>query len=269
VDIGDPFCFETATPPNNRSLYATLNVGVEARVFKRASAVAVTNEQTRKRYITALGGYSDTVSVVPPISTAPANTAMDDRIFPDDDVLRLVYTGTFYDDIRSPDFLLGLFDQVREAYPGRIELHVFGNIDSCRESFEAFSDQLGTTIHCHGTVRHAVAARALLNGDILVNVGNTTTYQLPSKVIEYAQTGKPILNVVKRADDSTISFFQKHHYPSLLTVEEQGQVAPEQVSHVVDFVSEHSTANFDRPAWLDDLTPAAVADEYATLAESE
>ena len=56
----------------------------------------------------------------------------------------------------------------------------------------------------------------MAEADVLVNIGNRTSYQLPSKVVEYAAFGKPILNFLASPDDSSAVFLSK--YPFLLNV---------------------------------------------------
>ncbi|MBK9744729.1 MAG: hypothetical protein IPO94_18110 [Saprospiraceae bacterium] len=38
--------------------------------------------------------------------------------------------------------------------------------------------------------------------DALINVGNTTTYHLPSKIVDYLGANKPIVNLISNDDDS-------------------------------------------------------------------
>lgn len=46
-------------------------------------------------------------------------------------------------------------------------------------------------------VSHQVIQNVQLKADFLLNIGNAVTNQLPSKVLEYISTGKPIINVYK------------------------------------------------------------------------
>jgi hypothetical protein len=46
--------------------------------------------------------------------------------------------------------------------------------------------------------------------NILINICNDTFYQLPSKVVEYAASGKPVLNFSKSDRDSSVHFFEEY-----------------------------------------------------------
>jgi hypothetical protein len=54
------------------------------------------------------------------------------------------------------------------------------------------------------------------DADILVNIGNATPHQLPSKLVEYAAAARPILNLASATDDTAVAFLVA--YPSALTI---------------------------------------------------
>ena len=70
--------------------------------------------------------------------------------------------------------------------------------------------------------QRAAALAAMQSADALVNVGNATRYQLPSKVVEYAATGKPVVNIVAGDDDSSAAFFRR--YPATWNVRTDSRV---------------------------------------------
>jgi hypothetical protein len=117
----------------------------------------------------------------------------------------------------------------------KLEMHFFGNINDCTDSFELYKDLLNKKIFLHGLVNHDIALQAMNEADFLINIGNNTSYQLPSKVVEYASTGKPIINIVKSDKDSTINFFKK--YPaSLCLVENETKVDSNYISKITEFI---------------------------------
>ena len=52
--------------------------------------------------------------------------------------------------------------------------------------------------------------------DVLVNTGNTCDNMVPSKIFEYMNTGKPILNICKNRESPVLRYFDK--YPLALTL---------------------------------------------------
>ena len=221
VDLGDPFSFIEEVPRNNRKLYGDLDVRWEKKVFRAAGAVSVTTKGTKERYERAIPECAGKIFVIPPLLSGPGQEPPGGRIFPEDGKLRLVFVGTLYRAIRNPDFLLDLYGKLLETpLADRLELHIFGNINDCSECFAPFGQLLGEKIFLHGVVSRDVVFRAMREGTILVNIGNNTSYQLPSKVVEYASFGKPIVNLVKIENDSSVEFFSR--YPAFLSLLDTG-----------------------------------------------
>lgn len=262
VDIGDPFSFFHRTTLNNHALYQGRNRRAEAQVLRRADAVAVTTEPTAERYAEMFPESAHKLRVVPPLLVPLPVEAPSRNGGP----LRLVFVGTLYRNFRSPDFLLDFFHAL-EGQAGRpMELHFYGELHDCADCFGRYPQSLGERVFLHGPVGRAEAYRAMLGADVLVNIGNDTRYQLPSKVVDYASTGGPVINVVRTDEDSSVRFFER--YPAVLTlVDHGGGVTPAQVAAVREFIAAHAGRRVPRAElrWLDDYGLAAVTDAYEGL----
>lgn len=214
IDLGDPFCFAEEAPQNNFRLYRRLNIRFERGCFAEADAVSVTTPETRDRYAALFPESARKIAVIPPLLALPeaveAPAGRPDR-------RRLVFLGRLYPSIRRPDFLLALFAALEDSEAAeRCELHFYGDTWECEASFAPYRHRLGRDIHLHGPVPREQAVSAMRSADVLVNIGNDTHYQLPSKIVEYAISGKPILNIAAHADDSSARFLSD--YPSHLTL---------------------------------------------------
>jgi hypothetical protein len=112
----------------------------------------------------------------------------------------------------------------------------------------------------------------------LVNIGNATVAQIPSKVVEYVAAGKPILNVVTREDDSTAEFLKR--YPLALTVNvggaqsgewlEGAPVAPASLDLAAERIADFLTHPPNAPAevlaaWRERFSIHKVASDYAAM----
>lgn len=211
LDLGDPFSFLEGAPPNNPTLYAGLNRWYERKVFAQADVISVTNPQTQQRYAEVFPESAAKLLVIPPLLSLPQSGPK--PAVPG----RLVYVGTMYRNIREPGFLLELFKRALEAgLSDETELHCYGDVSSCMDIIARYESLLGKRVFFHGVVSRDVAAQALDEAQFLVNIGNETTYQLPSKVVEYAATGKPIINFAKSRMDSSVGFFAA--YPCALNL---------------------------------------------------
>jgi hypothetical protein len=106
---------------------------------------------------------------------------------------RIIYAGKFYRKIRNPDYMLSIMSQIQN-----IEFDLFVSSHECLESVvQSTSD----TISVHDSVDTSYYKEMICNKyDILLNVGNKCTNQMPSKMLEYLSTGRPIINFFYNKD---------------------------------------------------------------------
>jgi hypothetical protein len=262
LDLGDPFSFLEGAPPNNSYLYGRLNTRYERAAFADADEISVTNPQTRERYEAAFPESRGKIHVIPPLLTLPK---LPKDICPVPG--KLVYVGTLYRHIREPNYLLELFTRAtRAGLPPQVELHFIGDISSCVDLIQPYQTRLAGRIILHGQVSREAVAVAMAEADTLINIGNDTTYQLPSKVVEYAASGKRILNFAKTLQDSSARFFAG--YPLALNLIAAGDIPNEaDVRRFVEFVTRppEGASDFDADTWLAPYKPAQVVAEYLKL----
>jgi glycosyltransferase involved in cell wall biosynthesis len=236
MDIGDPFCFLDRTPTNNHKLYRKLNFIVERRSFWDADLVSVTTESTKERYADLFPESAKKIHVIPPILSLTDTGICSAPIFCNDNVIRLVFVGTLYKSIRAPDFLLKLFQFLtKNCLSKKLEMHFWGTVENCEESFLPYKMLLGDNIFIHGVAGRTEAIHAMREASILVNIGNQTDYQLPSKIIEYMSTGKPIINLIKNVNDCSKEFLEKYR-KSLTIVEKEDTFESEEMEKIIRFV---------------------------------
>lgn len=121
-----------------------------------------------------------------------------------DQTVHFLFVGQFYENIRSPRYLLELF----ACLPSNYILHVVGG--GCDQELERYASLLGHRLIRHGWVSKEEANAYVEQFDILVNVNNTITNQLPSKLFEYISTGKPILNLCKSETCLSLPYMDKY-----------------------------------------------------------
>jgi glycosyltransferase involved in cell wall biosynthesis len=266
VDTGDPFCYLEDTPINNHFLYRKLNYSIERNIFKESHAVAFTTEPTLTTYVSLFPESVGKMHVIPPLISPSQSYDNAQPLWHGKDKIRLLYVGTLYHGIRNPVFLLMLFRKMLDTgLSDKIELHFAGRLHDSETYFEPYRSLIGRSIFLHGLVDHARACRAMRDADVLVNIGNNTPYQLPSKVVEYASAGKPILNLIKSDKDSSVSFLRAHS-ASMSLFEDAVSLTYQKLQEISAFIANpHSIDASEMEAWLSSFRVPAVASSYEAL----
>jgi len=257
VDVGDPFCILKDTPTNNRLLYNDLNYRHEYKVFKNADAVSVTPEaEPVYRKVFPEGDIN--MNVIPPMLTIH-KMPEPQKIFDADGKIRFVFIGTLYRKIRNPDFLLRLFlRMLNTPFGEQLELHFFGNVQDCEDSFKPYEYLFHSQLFLHGIVDHRIALNAMHEANVLVNISNKTPLQLPSKVVEYASTGNRVLNIVEIDNDNSELFFNRYpgaitvHASEVIRVEEAAQLLEELMK--LDKIDGEQLSSWMEPYQLDSIS---------------
>ncbi len=260
-DIGDPFAFLEFANINNKKIFNWYNYKKERDVLAKSNWQSVTTELTKKEYIRKKMTDGQSMEIMPPllrygaVQQVPANQSK--HSFVD-----WVFVGTLYKKIRSPDYLLDLFVKVNSIGGKNHKLHFYGETKMCEDSFNKYKNEIGKTIFLHGLVSPEQAREATVQADVLVNIGNKTSYQLPSKLVEYMAMGKAILNVKSIDNDSSEAFLS--HYPFVINIEEKSSL--DKSSEL--FLSEYCNLNFDNintSQYISDYLIGPISEKYLSL----
>ncbi|MEX2642349.1 MAG: glycosyltransferase [Acetobacterales bacterium] len=214
ADCGDPFSLFDEIPLNNLALYRDLNRCAERRVLAAADSTAVTVESCRALYADAFPESAARVVVVPPVATMPTQVAEETA-----GRAAFAFFGRFYRALRSPAGLMALLDGLARRR-GDVTLDIYGDLNDCAGMLASPPPALAGRIRLHGLVGAEEAAAAMARAGVLVNIGNTTAFQLPSKIFEYAAAGRPILNLAQIDADTSAAFLGG--YPAALTLRDRG-----------------------------------------------
>lgn len=123
------------------------------------------------------------------------------------------FTGTFYENIRTPNDMLEFFKNIDMDY----ELHLYyiaeKTIDDVLLEYKkVFKDKLVL----FNNKSKKECDEALKNSNIIVNIGNRIANQTPSKVFEYISMGKPIINFYNIENDTSKKVLK--NYPLVLNI---------------------------------------------------
>jgi hypothetical protein len=129
------------------------------------------------------------------IKIIPQGFRMDNYVLPEfltSDVISFAYCGVFYLDIRNPRFLLERLLELK--IPFRFDIYLREKTPAVTLLLKRYEILLGEKLNIsYGLTRENMLAK-LGEVDFLVNIENLTSTQIPSKLIDYSITKKPIFS---------------------------------------------------------------------------
>lgn len=144
-----------------------------------------------------------------------------------DGKIHCVYAGSFYEDIRNPEFMLKVFILLSKH---NIMLHLYSQ--GCEHLVCQFADRRGNIIQ-HGLVRSSELQQIYADADALIGIGNSLKEFLPSKTFEYVSTRKPIIYFNYPGIDNIVLV----NYPLAIQIEMSENV-DEVVARLYSFLSQ-------------------------------
>ena len=176
--------------------------------------------------------------------------------------LTCVFAGRIYHGIRNPAYTVKLFEQLTDR---NIQLHMYGVTDEELATFKI--KHTAGTVFCHGLCPLEQVQEKIRQADIVVNIGNIMTNQVPSKIFEYISSCKPIINIAANSNCPSIPYLDK--YPRALTLVEGENSVVENAAHLAAFVEENAGKMADQQTVLErfrECTAIYCADVVSTVA---
>lgn len=112
------------------------------------------------------------------------------------------FVGNLYRDIRNPQNIIKLFSSLEE----NTELYFVGGY----YGQEIHVDEIKDNIHFVGKKTGEDLQKVFRETDFLINIGNSITNQMPSKIFDYISTGKPIINFYNNDNCPTLQYTSKY-----------------------------------------------------------
>ena len=275
VDIGDPFSFNKLTQINDFKKYGKLNHKFETNLLRDASILSVTTQETKNDYLKLYPAAESKIVVIPPIIPTKSEAPLDliDIGLSDNSKKNLIFTGSLRRINRRPDSLLKLFSCLLsyEDFSNDVELHFYGDIKQCVDSFRPYEDLINEQIYIHGIVEKEVVDIALSRADFLVNIGNVSENQLPSKLVEYLASNHPIINIASNNNDSSWGFLSSTGIALNVLAPTPQDITPEVVKSVSNFLRKPPRPLTNKE--LNDLTypylPKTISKQYLDLIKAQ
>ena len=116
------------------------------------------------------------------------------------------YSGRFYNGVRDCRYALEVLSAIHD-----IEMKLVFAGDGQEEIISEYKNKyFGDKLTHLGMISLSDSFNMMQKADILINIGNNVTNQVPSKLFDYFSTGKPIINFCKSKNCPTIPYIDKY-----------------------------------------------------------
>lgn len=190
VDLGDPL-LAPYTPAWRRKIDGWF----ERLVLKRADGIVVTTDRIldflikrhgitdRSKFVSIPQGFTNCrhLTQLRPMHELPKG------------MMHIVFTGTFYRDFRNPEHFA---TALRTLKAHDIAVTIAGDNPDFIPIFYDIPN-----VRFMGKIDHFQCLELQNQADLLLNIGNVQSYQLPGKIYEYLGTVKPIFYIQTGVDD--------------------------------------------------------------------
>lgn len=163
----------------------------------------------------------------------------------------IVYAGSIYKDIRNPQYIMNVFRYVKRAFL----IMYISNPDSGVEEY------INENVLVRESISHDEMIRQYMDADALLNIGNSDSVYIPSKIIEYISMLQPIISTYRIDDDSCLPYMKK--YPLALCLDERKEKPIDAAKRIDDFIISNKKnityEQIEKEYWIN--TPKAFFDE--------
>ena len=168
--------------------------------------------------------------------------------------IRLLFCGWLYSGIRSPKYFLEILSRLDE----RFVVTFMGR--ECERLTERFDIHTGAELITLPQQPYEIALQAMAEADIMINIGNSVPVHMPSKTLEYINTGKPFVNFYKLKDCPTLYYTKR--YPLCFNMSEDDPDLDRAAARFIDFCVSSKGKTVDRgliEREFADCTPTYIA----------
>lgn len=251
VSVSLPFCMEEIGCEIKRSISEIKWVPIAFDPFAFDETVGEQINRIRNKKEQETYFYADKIMFLSQFKNDYANSSFKDKIvffdLPnircleynseysciayDSKKINCAFIGNLFFKQRHPEFLFNLISRLSEEMVFYI---VGGLIDISKEYIEEWVKKLKGKLVYYGRVSQEEAINSMLKADVLVNMGNITSNQCPSKLIDYISTGKPIINL--RKIDNCTSGQCLENYMNKYEIQEDQPLNDDTIEGLVSFL---------------------------------
>ncbi|NVK04811.1 MAG: hypothetical protein HWD92_08305 [Flavobacteriia bacterium] len=198
ADCGDPFIGNSHASGNPFPYLKRIS----NRMLNKANAISVPVESQKLVYPVSM---RDKIHIIPQGFVIDINLPE----YKVNEVPTFIYAGTFYEGLRDPRLLLNHLTKLSEPF-------VFHVYTRAVEFVRPFKEELGEKLVVHDYLPREELLKKLATADFLVDFQNNSESQVPSKLIDYGISKRPIMSIpFGELPEDKVSAFMKGNYQGL------------------------------------------------------
>jgi hypothetical protein len=216
VDYIDPFAILTNKDDsgNNSLLYRYFNFHYEKRVNFAANKILLSYQSSNNYPQKLLKVIRHKLLVVPPWQTLSCTDFENAKNnYFGGNKLSLLYIGSLYARIRNPEYALSILSRASNL---NCNIYFVGHKEGCDKIISQYKSSVSPAFHFLDKVNGGTALEMLKSADILVYIDNSTSKQLPSKILEYLYVNKKIILFINDVSSPTYVFLKNHDFLSAM-----------------------------------------------------
>lgn len=197
-----------------RKFFLRRNVKLEADIHKNADMVLFL--KSHQNYISTIANENKFIPVDIPLINEHYYNAIRSNLkisVAEKDIPTIVYAGSLSSCVRSPEYILRL---LYELYNRKTKFNAVFYSRGCSEQISLYSQKTEGMIERKDYVSSSKLIDVYGNADFLLNIGNLAPETLPSKLVQYISTGKPIIHISYSKPDICVDYL--NNYPNCVIV---------------------------------------------------
>lgn len=222
ADSGDPF---SGSQQTKRAFYMRW---LEHWVYKKYDYLAIPTDNARAAYKRVI--EESKIRIIPQgfdFASTPIARYIKNG------VPTFAYAGVFYRDIRNPEFLFTFLSQLKQDFVFRLYLR---HRDPYTEAIiDKYRTSLGGRLQIQYGTERTKLIYELSKCDFLIDIRNNNKTQLPSKLIDYGITKRPIFHCAEQDfNDKVFESFLSNDYSSAKPID----ITPYDIKTIVQHFKE-------------------------------
>ncbi|HMR89802.1 MAG TPA: hypothetical protein PKD51_16690, partial [Saprospiraceae bacterium] len=203
------------------------------------------------------------IEVIPPLLNENHNEG-DCKLNLDPNEFNLGYFGSFYHNVREPQRLVNFLIKVKNADPlffSKLKIYIAGQLSPKHANyFYNIVPEIKEKIVLIGFINQHDIHYLIKRMHSLINIGNTTSYHLPSKIVDYLASERPIINLITTPKDSVKQMIGDKYFIHI-----SEQTSDEEIKKAINYIQTNIKNEFFHDINLNEYNAKSITKKYMQM----